>query len=538
MACYRPKATNPVPFYPCRNLPPCPFKMTRLTPSDPAVPSPLRTRTGLGQSAGGLGLGCAAAGTPGRPTRPLLEFACGAGSTSIPSHPAPSHWTTVVTTMRLEEWFFQLTQRADAEALVNQHVSVAGAWDLGALLPAASLLALLLACCCLLPGLRRRRLHSAIAVIWSAGTGCSLACVYCNPSWAAVGGRATTALSYSSSTGPVDWVLAVRFGLHGADLRLDSPTGQFHYRDQLEWPLTPRGMTELYRGALRRGLAVPLVTALEVLSKDAGPCTYGRHFRRAGYVTSWLVGGLLAAWLVGTLLLGSVPHLAAKTMCWTGVLAAATAGTYALLMPSHEMQLRFDGVLMRVHLSWCFWLLLAVGALNIALGGWMLYKESRSPGYFSTVFEVDFDMPVYRYGWPTAPKPARPLPALRRNDLRLNIDFVMNDLSGGATPTPTEERFATPSYTAEATQPFWTPGSIPRRPPPPESPPVCGDSRRNWLYPTLEATPAPSAPPLPPTFATENTCKRRTPRKTAAGRSRSAERSVALPLEEEFAHTR
>ena len=66
--------------------------------------------------------------------------------------------------MRLEQWFFQLTQRADSEALVNQHLSVAGAWDVGALLPAAGLLALLLACCCLLPGLRRRRLHSAIAV--------------------------------------------------------------------------------------------------------------------------------------------------------------------------------------------------------------------------------------------------------------------------------------------------------------------------------------------------------------------------------------
>ena len=66
--------------------------------------------------------------------------------------------------MRLEQWFFQLTQRADSEALVNQHISVAGAWDLGALLPAAGLFALLLACCCLLPGLRRRRLHSTIAV--------------------------------------------------------------------------------------------------------------------------------------------------------------------------------------------------------------------------------------------------------------------------------------------------------------------------------------------------------------------------------------
>ncbi|KAF0306206.1 hypothetical protein FJT64_022270 [Amphibalanus amphitrite] len=439
--------------------------------------------------------------------------------------------------MRLEEWFFQLTQRADAEALVNQHISVAGAWDLGALLPAASLLALLLACCCLLPGLRRRRLHSAIAVIWSAGTGCSLACVYCNPSWAAVGGRATTALSYSSSTGPVDWVLAVRFGLHGADLRLDSPTGQFHYRDQLEWP----------SHAARDDRAVPGRAAPRA-RRAARHCARGAlQGRRTVHVREALSGApgtSPAGWWVGCWRPGwsapscSVlyPILAAKTMCWTGVLAAATAGTYALLMPSHEMQLRFDGVLMRVHLSWCFWLLLAVGALNIALGGWMLYKESRSPGYFSTVFEVDFDMPVYRYGWPTAPKPARPLPALRRNDLRLNIDFVMNDLSGGATPTPTEERFATPSYTAEATQPFWTPGSIPRRPPPPQISARCvATAAVSWLYPTPGGHPcairAAAAAHTSPLRTPANGAPRARRPLDGPGRRSAAS---ALPLEEEF----
>ena len=214
-----------------------------------------------------------------------------------------------------------------------------------------------------------------------------------------IAGRATTILSYGSSD-PRDCVLTVRFGLHGADLRLESPTGEFSYRDQLEWPLTPPGMTELYRGALRRGLAIPLVTALEVLSKDAGPCTYGRHFRRAGYITGWLVASALAVWLAGTVLLGTVPKLAAKSMCWNGVLAALTAGTYAVLMPSHEMQLRFEGVVMPVRLSWCFWLLLAVGGLNLGLGAWMLYNERNMPGYFASVFEMDFDYPVYRYGWP------------------------------------------------------------------------------------------------------------------------------------------
>ena len=67
---------------------------------------------------------------------------------------------------------------------------------------------------------------------------------------------------------------------------------------------------------------------------------------------------------------------------------------------------------MHVHLSWCFWLLVAVGMLNLSLGGWMLYKERCLPGYFASVFEVDFDYPVYRYGWPVFAKTTT-VPGLR-----------------------------------------------------------------------------------------------------------------------------
>ncbi|XP_037076283.1 uncharacterized protein LOC119097340 [Pollicipes pollicipes] len=315
--------------------------------------------------------------------------------------------------MRLEEWFFQLTHRADSESLVGQHVSVVGSWDVAALLPTVSLCVLLMVCCCLLPGVRRRRLHSTLLVIWGAGTGCGLVCAYSNSSWAVMGGRVRTVIAYAAPR-RVDCLLTVHFGLHGADLQLASPTGRFHYREQLEWPLTPRGMTELYRSALRRGLPAPLVTTLEVLSKDAAPCTWGRHFRRAGYLAGWLA----------------------------------------------KMALRFDGVVLGVQLSWCLWLTVAVGLLNLAFGGWMLLSERRRPGSFSSVFELDFGQPQYRFGWHAAGKPlANPKP---RSGLTLNIDFSTNDLSGGGRP-PTDEKINTPSCDPPM-QPFWTPGSIPRRP--------------------------------------------------------------------------
>lgn len=104
-----------------------------------------------------------------------------------------------------------------------------------------------------------------------------------------------------------------------------------------------------------------------------------------------------ATWLLFNLLLVVVPRYGAYCLAVTGTMLLGADAVYWSLLPSTQLMVRFEGAQLVFRLGWCFWLVLAAGALSVLLGLTIAGLDVLFPHRFSTVLEVDYDTPYDRH---------------------------------------------------------------------------------------------------------------------------------------------
>ncbi|XP_042897911.1 dual oxidase maturation factor 2 [Parasteatoda tepidariorum] len=164
-----------------------------------------------------------------------------------------------------------------------------------------------------------------------------------------------------------------------------------------------------YRGALVRGLPFPLLTVAEYFTQELEGFCWGRRYRLAGYYSCILLWAAFSLWLLMNILLCTVPRYGAYTMQMTGVLMLLTNALYAFLLPQKPLVIPFEGGSLHFAFGWCFWIVLAAGTLCVFVGGAVAIVDLLFPNKFSTILEVDYDMP-HKYPMPGT-KQNHPQPA-------------------------------------------------------------------------------------------------------------------------------
>ncbi|GIY02006.1 dual oxidase maturation factor 1 [Caerostris extrusa] len=108
------------------------------------------------------------------------------------------------------------------------------------------------------------------------------------------------------------------------------------------------------------------------------------------------IAAAFSLWLLMNILLCTVPRYGAYTMQLTGGLMLLTNAIYTWLLPRKPLVIPFEGGALHFKYGWCFWIVLAAGGMAVIVGGAVAVVDLLFPNKFTTILEVDYDMP-YRY---------------------------------------------------------------------------------------------------------------------------------------------
>ncbi|KAG8193700.1 hypothetical protein JTE90_005000 [Oedothorax gibbosus] len=210
--------------------------------------------------------------------------------------------------------------------------------------------------------------------------------------------------------------VAVKIGLSSVNITLQATpvhkrSEDINYNERFQW-VGADEMREGYRGALVRGLPFPLLTIAEYFTQELEGFCWGRRYRMAGYYSTILLWCAFSLWLLMNLLLCTVPRYGAYTMQLTGAVLLLTSALYTHLLPKKPLVIPFEGGSLHFRLGWCFWAVLAAGIVSVVVGGAEAVLDLLFPNKFSTILEVDYDMPCRytRTGY-QVPEPPKVPPA-------------------------------------------------------------------------------------------------------------------------------
>ena len=70
---------------------------------------------------------------------------------------------------------------------------------------------------------------------------------------------------------------------------------------------------------------------------------------------------------------------------------------YYWLLPSRELKIPFENVVLTFELGWCFWLVLSCGSLCLLIGISISVIDLIYPHKFSIILEMDYGTPFDRH---------------------------------------------------------------------------------------------------------------------------------------------
>merc|ERR1712223_1213753 len=159
----------------------------------------------------------------------------------------------------------------------------------------------------------------------------------------------------------------------------------------------PDQLKDEYRKGLKKGLPFPILTVAEYMSVDAEGFCWGRNYRQAGYYASFFLWASFAVWLLMNVMLVIVPRYGAYLMSLTGAMMMFSDLIYVWLLPSRELKIPFEGVVLEFELGWCFWLVMTAGGLCMMIGISISVIDLIYPHKFSIVLEMDYGSPFDRH---------------------------------------------------------------------------------------------------------------------------------------------
>ena len=83
-------------------------------------------------------------------------------------------------------------------------------------------------------------------------------------------------------------------------------------------------------------------------------------------------------------------------MVVTGSMMNFSVLVYYWLLPSRELKIPFEDVVLTFELGWCFWLILTAGSLCLMIGASISVIDLIYPHKFSIILEMDYGGPFDR----------------------------------------------------------------------------------------------------------------------------------------------
>ncbi|XP_054715837.1 dual oxidase maturation factor 2-like [Uloborus diversus] len=249
------------------------------------------------------------------------------------------------------------------------------------------------------PGIRKEKFSTFISVTISLFVGAVILISNYGTEWHVA--QATISSPYRAfSKEKISANVGVKIGLNSVNITLQAlaihkRSEDINYNERFRWV----GATEMkqeYRHALVKGLPFPLLTIAEYFTQELEGFCWGRRYRLAGYYSHILLWAAFSLWLLMNILLCTVPRYGAYTMQLTGTVMLLTNGIYTYLLPRKPLVIPFEGGALTFKFGWCFWIVLAAGIISVVVGGAVAIVDLLFPNKFSTILEVNYDMP-YRY---------------------------------------------------------------------------------------------------------------------------------------------
>uniref|UniRef100_A0A0K0F777 DUOXA-like protein (inferred by orthology to a C. elegans protein) n=1 Tax=Strongyloides venezuelensis TaxID=75913 RepID=A0A0K0F777_STRVS len=232
----------------------------------------------------------------------------------------------------------------------------------------------------ILPGIRKKRLISFIAITYQLAIGCMLAVSIVLPYWN-VGAVNVETFIKAHSTDVTPATISVKVGLNLLNVSLNINTPLLHdYVSNNQFDLSSHKAmkVELYK-AYKKGLSLPVIKILEYFSQHQEGFDWGYRYRRAGHYTNAFLCISIGFWCLQAIFLCLLPHHYSKAMIISGIFTLLANLTYTLVSPSN-FAIPFRGEngalsLLIFRYGACFYISLICGLLQIAIGAGLLILQ-------------------------------------------------------------------------------------------------------------------------------------------------------------------
>lgn len=232
----------------------------------------------------------------------------------------------------------------------------------------------------ILPGIRKKRLISFIAITYQLTIGCMLAVSIVLPYWN-VGAVNVETFIKAHSTDVTPAILSVKVGLNVLNVSLNINTPLLHdYVSNNQFDLSSHKIMklELYK-AYKKGLSLPVIKILEYFSQHQEGFDWGYKYRRAGHYTNAFLCIAIGFWCLQGIFLCLLPHHYSKAMIISGLFTLIANLTYGIISPSN-FAIPFRGEngalsLLIFRYGGCFYISLICGLLQTIIGTGLLILQ-------------------------------------------------------------------------------------------------------------------------------------------------------------------
>ncbi|CEF67847.1 Moladietz [Strongyloides ratti] len=219
----------------------------------------------------------------------------------------------------------------------------------------------------ILPGIRKKRLISFIAITYQLTIGCMLAVSIVLPYWN-IGAVNVETFIKAHSTDVTPATLSVKVGLNVLNVSLNINTPLLHdYVSNNQFDLSSHKIMklELYK-AYKKGLSLPVIKILEYFSQHQEGFDWGYKYRRAGHYTNAFLCIAIGFWCL-------------QAMIISGLLTIIANLTYGIVSPSN-FAIPFRGEngalsLLIFRYGACFYISLICGLLQTTIGTGLLILQ-------------------------------------------------------------------------------------------------------------------------------------------------------------------
>jgi len=293
---------------------------------------------------------------------------------------------------------------------------------------------LLVAFLVVMPGIRAQRFTTFTSVALSLFVGGSTLVGICGCGWHTAEAEITSAYR-SFSNEKIYGKIGVYIGLTHVNVTLDtSPefnnrTMEVAFNERFGFD-GPTQLMEEFKKGLKKGLPFPILTVAEYMALDAEGFCWGRNYRQAGYYCSVFLWASFALWILMNITLVAVPRYGAYLMVVTGSMMNFSVLVYYWLLPSRELKIPFEDVVLTFELGWCFWLILTAGSLCLLIGASISVIDLIYPHKFSIILEMDYGGPFDRHTLIDDSHETKITEKKRRNKPKLEDPAGTNGLGG------------------------------------------------------------------------------------------------------------